>query len=168
MTALKTSTSVVLPNLKNLDANLRFGFLTHDVSRLRRIVVDRALKPQGITRAQWWVLAYISRREGMTQTALAAQLDLTKVAVGGLVDRLETGGFIERRPDERDARARQVFLTRSGQKLVSTIRANVDIVETKIVTTITANELDQAASVLLRIKKQLIDMLGGDAEDQEI
>lgn len=159
---------MIAPLQKNLDANLRFGFLTHDVSRLRRIVVDRALKPLGITRAQWWALAYVSRREGMTQTALAAQLDLTKVAVGGLVDRLEIGGFVERRPDKRDARARHVFLTRSGQKLVSTIRDNVDIVETKILSAITAEQLDQAASVLLRIKEQLIDMLGGDADVQEI
>ncbi len=159
---------MIAPLQKNLDANLRFGFLTHDVSRLRRIVVDRALKPLGITRAQWWVLAYVSRREGMTQTALAAQLDLTKVAVGGLVDRLEIGGFVERRPDKRDARARHVFLTLSGQKLVSTIRDNVDIVETKILSAITAEQLDQAASVLLRIKEQLIDMLGGDADLQEI
>ena len=32
------------PMQKDLDAYLRFGFLIHDVSRLRRIVVDRALK----------------------------------------------------------------------------------------------------------------------------
>jgi DNA-binding MarR family transcriptional regulator len=153
---------------KNLDANLRFGFLTHDVSRLRRIVVDRALKPLGITRAQWWVLAYVSRREGMTQTALAAQLDLTKVAVGGLVDRLESGGFVERRANARDARARHVYLTPAGQQLVSTIRENVDIVESRILATITADELDQAAGVLHRIKEQLIDMLGGDAASQDI
>jgi DNA-binding MarR family transcriptional regulator len=156
------------PKQKNLEANLRFGFLTHDVSRLRRIVVDRALKPLGITRAQWWVLAYVSRRQGMTQTALAAQLDLTKVAVGGLVDRLEAGGFVERRPDERDARARHVFLTAAGQKLVTTIRENVDIVETSILATITAEELDSAASVMLRIKQQLIELLGGDAAGQDI
>lgn len=153
---------------KNLDANLRFGFLIHDISRLRRIVVDRALKPLGITRAQWWVLAFLSRRDGMTQTALAGDLDLTKVAVGGLLDRMETAGFVERRPDERDARARRVFLTRAGQKLVSTIRASVDTVETEILTTVTEVELDQAADVLLRIKGKLTDMLGGEADRQEI
>src|SRR3546814_12675126 len=72
---------------KDLNTGLRFGFLIHDVSRLRRVVVDRALKPLGITRSQWWVLAFLSRRDGMTQTALAADLDLTKVALGGLPDR---------------------------------------------------------------------------------
>ncbi|MEY2943839.1 MAG: hypothetical protein RLY97_1853 [Pseudomonadota bacterium] len=153
---------------KNLDANLRFGFLIHDVSRLRRIVVDRALKPLGITRSQWWVLAFLSRRDGMTQTALAADLDLTKVAIGGLIDRMETGGFVERRADERDARARRVFLTRAGQRLVASIRENVDIVETEILATVTEDELDEAARVLLKIKSQLIGLVGGDNETPDL
>lgn len=143
---------------KNLEANLRFGFLIHDVSRLRRIVVDRALKPLGLTRSQWWVLAFLSRRDGMTQTALAADLDLTKVAVGGLVDRMEGAGFVERRADERDARARRIFLTRSGLRLVNKIRESVDVVEADILSTVTEAELDQAAAVLLKIKSRLLEM----------
>lgn len=149
---------------KNLDSSLRFGFLIHDVSRLRRIVVDRALKPLGLTRSQWWVLAFLSRRDGMTQTALAADLDLTKVAIGGLIDRMETGGFVERRADERDARARRVYLTRAGQRLVTTIRESVDIVEADIVATVTEDELDAAAAALVKIKSRLLELAGGEAE----
>ncbi len=149
---------------KNLDSSLRFGFLIHDVSRLRRIVVDRALKPLGLTRSQWWVLAFLSRRDGMTQTALAADLDLTKVAVGGLVDRMEAAGFVERRADERDARARRVYLTRTGQKLVTTIRESVDAVEADILATVTEDELDAAAIVLVKIKNRLLELAGGEAE----
>lgn len=149
---------------KNLDANLRFGFLIHDVSRLRRIVVDRALKPLGITRSQWWVLAFLSRRDGMTQTALAADLDLTKVAVGGLMDRMESAGFVERRQDERDARARRVFLTRAGQKLVNTIRESVDAVECDILTKVSEEDLEAAAQVLKAIKERLLEMIEGEAE----
>ncbi len=149
---------------KNLDSSLRFGFLIHDVSRLRRIVVDRALKPLGLTRSQWWVLAFLSRRDGMTQTALAADLDLTKVAVGGLIDRMEAGGFVERRADERDARARRVYLTRAGQKLVSTIRESVDAVEADILASVTEDELDAAAAVLVKIKGRLLELVGGEAE----
>ena len=149
---------------KNLDANLRFGFLIHDVSRMRRIVVDRALKPLGITRSQWWVLAFLSRRDGMTQTALAADLDLTKVAVGGLIGRMEASGFVERRADERDARARRVYLTRAGQRMVATIRENVDVVETDILAAISEEELDAAAAALVKVKGRLIELIGSDVE----
>jgi len=69
----------------------RVGFLIHDVSRLRRTVVDKALRPLGVTRSQWWVLANLSRHNGggMMQTELSKVMDVGKVTLGGLIDRLE-------------------------------------------------------------------------------
>lgn len=150
---------------KNLDSNLRFAFLIHDVSRLRRIVVDRALKPLGITRSQWWVLAFLSRRDGMTQSALAADLDLTRVAIGGLADRLEASGFIERRSDVADGRTRRVFLTRAGASLVSKIRKNVDDVEAQIIAKVSEDDLAQTARTLLTLKATLLELAGSDPSD---
>jgi len=152
---------------KDLNTSLRFGFLIHDVSRLRRIVVDRALKPLGITRSQWWVLAFLSRRDGMTQTALAADLDLTKVAVGGLLDRMEAAGFVERRADHHDGRARRVFLTRTGAKTVSTIRESVEAVELEILSRIPEGALEQAAETLRALKETLLEMAGAETEESE-
>ena len=77
---------------------------------------------------------------------------------------MESGGFVERRADERDARARRVFLTRAGLKLVSTIRESVDAVEADILATVSEDELDAAALVLVKIKNRLLDMAGGEAE----
>src|SRR6266404_5294276 len=74
------------------DWDLRLGYLIHDVSRLRRMMFDRDLAPLGITRSQWWVLAFISRKDGLPQTQLANELDVGKVAVGALIDRLESSG----------------------------------------------------------------------------
>lgn len=146
---------------KDLNSNLRFGFLVHDVSRLRRVVVDRALKPRGITRSQWWILAFLSRRDGMTLTALAADLDLTKVAVGKFVDRMEAAGLLERRSDQQDARVKRVYLTRKGIKLVGTIRESVDSIEADIQDDISDEELATAAAVLVKIKRNLLGIAGG-------
>jgi len=149
---------------KDLNTGLRFGFLIHDVSRLRRIAVDRALKPLGITRAQWWVLAFLSRRDGMTQTALAADLDLTKVAIGGLLDRMEVAGFVERRADMADGRARRVYLTRAGARTVGAIRQSVETVEMDILSRISDPQLEQASETLRALKETLLEMLGSEAE----
>jgi DNA-binding MarR family transcriptional regulator len=150
---------------KDLNTNLRFGFLVHDVSRLRRIVVDRALKPSGITRSQWWVLAFLSRRDGMTQRALATDLDVSTVAIGKFVDRLETLGFVERRLDAQDARVKRVYLAKTGTKMVNTIRDAVNRVEEEIVSRVTESELGEAAGVLLKIKETLLDLAGTEASD---
>jgi DNA-binding MarR family transcriptional regulator len=149
---------------KDLNAVLRFGFLIHDVSRLRRIVADRALKPLGITRSQWWVLAFLSRRDGMTQTALANDLDLTRVAIGGLLDRMELGGFIKRRADASDGRVRRVFLTSAGIKFVSKIRQTIERVELDIHADIPDRALEQAAATLLDLKETLLEKIGEDVE----
>ena len=149
---------------RDLNTGLRFGFLIHDVSRLRRVAVDRALKPLGITRAQWWVLAFLSRRDGMTQTALAADLDLTKVAIGGLLDRMETAGFVERRADKNDGRARRVYLARAGAKMVIAIRESVETVELDILNRVSEDALTQAAETLRTLKETLLVILGGEPE----
>ena len=152
---------------RDLNSSLRFGFLIHDVSRLRRVVVDRSLKPLGITRSQWWVLAFLSRRDGMTQTALAVDLDLTKVAIGGLLDRMEDAGFVERRADRNDGRARRVYLTRAGAKVVNTIREKVESTELEILSRVPEEQLNQAADTLRTLKDTLLEMLGGEAEEAE-
>jgi DNA-binding MarR family transcriptional regulator len=152
---------------KDLNSGLRFGFLIHDVSRLRRIVVDRALKPLGITRSQWWVLAFLSRHDGMTQTSLANDLDLTKVAIGGLLDRMEASGFVERRSDPSDGRARRVYLTAAGKDLVVTIRENVEAVEVGILAKIPAADLDHAAETLVTLKATLLEMVEADDADDD-
>jgi len=99
---------------------LRAGFLVHDVSRLRRTAFDQRVKPLGITRSQWWVLANLSRHEGedMMQIELARLLDVGKVTLGGLVDRLEESGFVVRTPDKLDRRSKRVSVSAKGRALV--------------------------------------------------
>lgn len=142
------------------DNAIRFGFLVHDVSRLRRVVVDRVLKPLGVTRSQWWVLAFLSRRDGMTQSALAADLDLTKVAVGGLLERLEGAGLVQRRADDGDARIRRVYLTRMGHRLVRDIRRQVEQVERENLGPNSEEDIRITVRTLQRMKEVLLQRIG--------
>ena len=88
------------------------GYLIGDVSRMLRTVYDRRVEPLGLTRAQWLVLARLSRIEGCTQTELAAQLEIKKPTLGKLLERLEEKMWVTRRGDENDARSKRVFLTK--------------------------------------------------------
>jgi DNA-binding MarR family transcriptional regulator len=103
-----------------LSREFRIGFLVHDVSRMRRTLFDQAMKPLGITRSQWWVLSQLSRhtRAGMLQTELARDLDVGKVTVGGLIDRLEASGYVTREPDKSDRRAKRIQITDSGREVL--------------------------------------------------
>jgi DNA-binding MarR family transcriptional regulator len=98
--------------------DLRLGFLIHDVSRMRRRAFDAFMKPLAITRAQWWVIAHLSRHDGMMQTGLSTMLDVGKASLGNVLERLDAGGLIARQADPEDKRARRVFLTKKAKQLL--------------------------------------------------
>jgi DNA-binding MarR family transcriptional regulator len=139
---------------------IRIGFLIHDVSRLRRTAFDQRMKPLGITRSQWWVLSGVSRHgdSGITQTELAKVLDLGKVALGGLIDRLEERGYVQRHADPQDRRVNRVYLTRKGKAMLDRM-AHVGLeMNGKIMKGVSLERQHLLAELLLVMKKNLIAM----------
>ena len=147
--------------------HLRLGYLIHDVSRLRRVSFDRELAPMGITRSQWWVLAFVSRNDGLPQTQLANELDVGKVALGSLIDRLQNSGFVERRPDAKDRRVKRVFLTDKARQLMHDIGPITDRFNDAILQGISADDLELTSRTLHAMKQNLIALAAGQEEDED-
>lgn len=136
--------------------DLRLGYLIHDVSRLRRVGFDRELAPLGITRSQWWVLAFISRKDGLPQTQLANELEVGKVALGSLVDRLQAAGFVERVADAEDRRVKRVFLTDKARTLLKDIEPVSNAFNKRILNGVSAEDLETTARTLDQMKRNLV------------
>jgi len=145
------------------DWAIRLGFCIHDTSRLRRVIFDAALKPAGVTRSQAWVLAYLSRADGMAQSDLAGQLDLGKVALGGLIDRLEASELVERRPDIGDRRVKRIFLTAAGRRVVNKMRKISATTNAEILSGVEPEDVRAAATTLRAIKRNMLRMVNGVA-----
>ena len=145
-----------------IDWELRLGYLIHDVSRLRRSAFDRCMKPLNVTRSQWWVLAYLSREDGMTQSRLAEELDIGKVAIGGLIDRLEKSEFLRREADATDRRVNRIFLEAKGKQLVTDMRKINHRMNAKILAGLDDGKLESTAEALIAIKANLLAYLQSD------
>lgn len=140
----------------SVDWELRLGFLIHDVSRLRRSAFDRCLKPLNVTRSQRWVLAYLSREDGMTQSQLAEELDLGKVAIGGLIDRLEKSALVRRDADASDRRVNRVFLEPKSKRLIARMRKVSHRLNERILAGILDESLENTAITLDAMKRHLL------------
>jgi DNA-binding MarR family transcriptional regulator len=136
--------------LHTIDWELHLGYLIHDVSRLRRSAFDRCIKPLKVTRSQWWVLAYLSREDGMTQTRLAEELDVGKVAMGGLIDRLERSGFLRREAD---------FLEPLSKRLIQKMRKINHEFNQTVLANLGDKELEATAKSLHIMKTNLLKYL---------
>jgi len=135
------------------------GFIIGDVSRMLRTVYDRRVEPLGLTRAQWRVLARISRNEGCTQTELAADLEIEKPTLGRLIDRLQANDWVERRTDENDARTKRVFLTSRAQPVLKKMYSLADDVLDAAFSGLTRDQADQLLQSLLHVKLNLSELL---------
>ena len=118
------------------------------------------MKPLGITRSQWWVLSNLSRHEGegLMQIELARLLDVGKVTVGGLIDRLEESGFVTRVPDKLDRRSKRVLVSRKGKALIEKMQAIATVANQDIMVGISDEEQTLLADVLSKMKRNLIQM----------
>ena len=96
-------------------------FLLHDVARLIRVHADKRARAQGMTRAQWGILVWLERRPGLSQKELAELLEVEPITVARLIDRLETRGMVERRPDPKDRRIWRLHLSAAAYPMLGEI-----------------------------------------------
>lgn len=122
---------------------------------------DQRVKDLGITRAQWSALSALSRHEteGTIQSDLARELEVGKVTIGGLIDRLETSGIVERRIDAKDRRIRRVFITQKGYDVIEQMQLIGRELNTLIMKDITLDKIHLAEEVLHEMKVNLRDAL---------
>lgn len=101
------------------------------VHRAAETKVMQALRASGfadLTVAQCRIAQRLSPT-GIRVTDLAEQAGVTKQTAGALIDDLERGGYVVRRPDPADARARLVVLSARGRKLCAAAAAKVNEIE---------------------------------------
>jgi len=92
------------------------GFLLEDSARLFRRAFGARNRETTITALQYRVLAYVARRPGMGQRAMADLIEVEPITLSRMVDRLAAAGLAERRPDAADRRAWRLYLTRRGAR----------------------------------------------------
>ena len=138
---------------KNFDKSL--GFAIHDVARLLRWSFDRQSAHLGLTRAQWSVLAHLSRTDGVQQKTLAQVMDITPITLARHLDRLEVDAWIERRDDPDDRRAKRVFLNAKARPMLDALSTLSQKVRATALQGISAEEEVRFMDVLLRIRENL-------------
>jgi len=142
-------------NDSSFDFNRSFGFVLHETARLLSKRYDQRSKSLGLTRAQCQVLAYLVYHEGINQAGLAELLELEPISLGRLVDRMAQAGWVERRPDPRDRRAWQLFITEKAKPLFAEMVTIGREVRAEALAGFTPEEGGRIMELLLRARHNL-------------
>ena len=97
------------------------------------------------------VMAHIDIEGGTRLTTIAARANITPQAVGELVDDLERLGYLVRRPDPDDRRAKRIVLTEQGQACVAAALSTIATLEAEVEGLLGSAGLAQLHDMLGRI-----------------
>ncbi len=101
---------------------------------------------------------------GTRVTELADRVGVTKQAMSQFLSECEHLGYLERRADPTDGRAKLVYFTAKGRKFMASVKHVLLSNEKEIVATLGAAEVEQLREGLKKLAERLgaDDMLGTD------
>lgn len=131
------------------------GFALSELVRLiRRDFIERA-KGHDLTPELWRLLYCLDRIQGCSQSQLAANLDVTTVTLGRMIDTLETRGLVRRAADPVDRRTTRLFLTKGAAAPIARMDELVDATRERAMQGLSDKDQDQLWRLLRKVRENL-------------
>jgi DNA-binding MarR family transcriptional regulator len=138
-------------------AGQRIGMVLKRAEQAMLRAKSAALKPAGLTLAQYVALAELDRQPGITGAALARASLVTPQAMMVVLKSLEEQGLIVRSPHPRHPNVLELHITDAGREALDAARHCVEPVERRVKDAFSPAELEALGALLTR----WIDALDG-------
>jgi DNA-binding MarR family transcriptional regulator len=114
-----------------------------------------ALAPLGIEPRHFLLLRFVAREEGRSQQALGEMLRIPPSRMVAIVAQLEERGLLERRPNPTDRRARALYVTAAGRRLMGQAIQRAIAHDGSIATSLSADERRQLVELLRKLAAEM-------------
>jgi DNA-binding MarR family transcriptional regulator len=98
------------------------GYILHKAAMISKNTLTNNLCAYNLTPGQYTVLKVISHNNqnaGLSPAIIAEKLDCDRPTISGIIDRLETQGWIMRLPNPEDKRSYIITLTEKADRILS-------------------------------------------------
>lgn len=131
-------------------AQLSLGMILKRAEQDMLRAKNAALKPVGLTLAQYVALAELDRQPAVIAATLARACLVTPQAMMVVLKTLEEQGLVARSPHPRHANVLELRITDAGREALHAGREQVEPVEARIVDAFSQNELRTLRKLLSR------------------
>lgn len=119
---------------------------------------NNGLRDTGLTFSQMCYLTYLKEhKEGVPFKQLEVQFNVSQPTAVGVVSRLEKKGLLTTGQNAQDSRAKDVYLTEEGEKLLVEVEKRKTYVEERIFSDLSPEERKNLRSSLLKMLNALKD-----------
>jgi MarR family transcriptional regulator, transcriptional regulator for hemolysin len=139
-----------------MDWRQYLGFLLDDVACLYARRFEEHARGLSLTLHQCKALAVLANCEGVSQRRLSETSAIVPTSLVRILDRLEAGGWVERRPDPLDRRAHLLTTTESAKPVVQGIWRVVSKTNAEALNDFAIRDLPLLAELLARVHANLV------------
>ena len=132
------------------------GFLLKDVTRLYTRRFEERADRLSLTLPQCKALAYLSKNEGVSQKRLAELIEIDPMTLVRILDRMEADGWVQRRSDPDDRRARSLVLTEKAKPILDHIWQLAAETRAEALEGLSTPERNALAELLERVHENLL------------
>lgn len=131
------------------------GLLLHDTARVWRTKLDQRLRPLGLSMGKWTTLAHLARGgDKLTQKEIAARIGIEEPTLAGILDRLQSDGWIKRKSHAEDRRCKTVHLQKRSGNVLDQIFGTARQLRHELLADIPKRDLAVCVRVLARIRQK--------------
>lgn len=130
------------------------GYLFRRMQQIAVAVFMEECKAVDLTPVQYAALVAIRAHPGIDATRLSALIAFDRSTLGSVIERLETKGFLERKPGPDDRRVKLLHLTKAGASELRNVEPLVAQAQTRMLQPL--SPADRQA--LLKLMTQLVEL----------
>ena len=131
------------------------GLVLFGTARAWRTKLDQRLRPLGLSQGKWRTLMHLSQGGNkLTQKEIAERMGIEGATLAGLLDRLETDGWVERRDSAEDRRCKTVHLQRRSKSVLEKIFNTAHDLRAELIQDISQRDLETCIRVLSKIREK--------------
>jgi DNA-binding MarR family transcriptional regulator len=125
--------------------------LARRFQQISATIIAEAYADEDLRPMTYSALACVDDFPGIDQRRLAALMGVDRTNAGQIVDELEVKGLIERHINGADRRARELRLTRDGERKRRQLRPKLLAAQARMLAPLTAAEQDMLIELLIRV-----------------
>jgi MarR family transcriptional regulator for hemolysin len=128
-----------------------FGYLLKDLGRLYTRRFEERAGALHLTLPHCKTLGYLARNEGVSQVRLGELTEMDPMSMVRILDYMEAEGWVERRPDPNDRRARCLFIKDKARAILDEMLKLADETRTEFLGALSPDESLRLVDMLERI-----------------
>ncbi|HEY4442771.1 MAG TPA: MarR family transcriptional regulator [Steroidobacteraceae bacterium] len=131
------------------------GFRLNDVARLYTRRFEERAQILSLQLAQCKALVLLAENEGVSQTRLSEISEIDPARLVGILDRLETDGWVQRRRPPGDRRVRSLAVTENADPVLRLIWSVISETYIEALQDLSTDEIGTMMKVLERVHSNL-------------